>query len=146
MKSPLPWNLLVPSQFLPLAMGWRARTILRQNQIVPGDGEEEEGGPADGVVQINWRRMRMRSARYKRRRSREKGKCWWRVKMTWTRSRKGRICVVEEDAEQRQSRVQRGTRPVFGYSWAAEGLKQTPKKFLNYILCLGQQALFYYPV
>ena len=48
-----PRNVLVSSQFLPLAMGRRARTILRQNQIVPGDREEEEGGPVDGVVQIN---------------------------------------------------------------------------------------------
>ena len=42
--------------------------------------------------------------------------------MTWTRSRKERISVVEEEAEQDSLESIGGTRPVFGYSLAAEGL------------------------
>ena len=43
--------MLVPSQILPMAPRWRTRMILKSNQVAPGDGEEEEGGPVDKVPQ-----------------------------------------------------------------------------------------------
>ena len=39
----------------------------------------------------------------------------------------------------------RGTRPIFGYRWAAEGLKPWPclgQKILNYIACFGRHPQF----
>ena len=33
-----------------MAPRWRARTILKPNQIAP-EGGEEEGGPVDGLIQ-----------------------------------------------------------------------------------------------
>ena len=39
----------------------------------------------------------------------------------------------------------RGTRPIFGYRWAAEGLKPWPclgQKILKYIACLGRHPQF----
>ena len=38
--------MLVPSQILPMALRWRARTMLKPNQVAP-EGGEEEGGPVD---------------------------------------------------------------------------------------------------
>ena len=39
------------SQILPMAPTWRARMIIKPNQIAPGEGEEEEGGPVDRFAQ-----------------------------------------------------------------------------------------------
>ena len=52
-----------------------------------------------------------RSERYKRRRDREKGKCWWRVKITWTRAWER---TVEEYAEGKDWCGRRGWRTKTG--------------------------------
>ena len=39
------------NQILSMAPRWRATMILKPNQVGPGDGEEEEGGPVDRVAQ-----------------------------------------------------------------------------------------------
>ena len=52
-----------------------------------------------------------RSERYKRRRDREKGKCWWRVKITWTRTWER---TVEEYAEGKDWCGRRGCRTKTG--------------------------------
>ena len=90
-----PRNVLVSSQILPLAPRWSARTILKPNQVAPGDGEE-----------LPWRNKLywLIDLGVERRAI----KCWLRVKMAgrgrggglWKRTWKERIGVVEEDAEQ----------------------------------------------
>ena len=52
-----------------------------------------------------------RSERYKRRRDREKGKCWWRVKITWTRTWER---TAEEYAEGKDWCGRRGWRTKTG--------------------------------
>ena len=39
------------SQILPMAPTWRARMILKPNQVAPGEGEEEERDPVDRFAQ-----------------------------------------------------------------------------------------------
>ena len=53
-----------------MAPRWRARMMLKPNQVTPGDGEEVEGGPVDRVAQPSEANQLM-EVKDKRRRRRE---------------------------------------------------------------------------